>query len=120
MESAVQEIERFVTQWNNVTVHPHRFGGIEFRLGKRELGHLHGNRILDVPFPMKVRNQLVADGKAEPHHILPESGWITFRLHSEDDTQRAIDLLQLSYELALTAAQRRTHSFNISTEQQHL
>ena len=26
----------------NVTIGPHRFGGIEFRLGKREMGHLQG------------------------------------------------------------------------------
>ena len=49
----------------------HRFGGIEFRLGKRELGHLHGDYLADLPFPVRVREELVAAGKAMPHHILP-------------------------------------------------
>jgi hypothetical protein len=31
-----------------VTVAPHRFGGVEFRVGRRELGHLHGNRLADL------------------------------------------------------------------------
>jgi hypothetical protein len=54
---------------------PHRFGGIEFRLGKRELGHIHGDSLLDIPFPMNVRNELVDKGEVEKHHILPDSGW---------------------------------------------
>lgn len=40
-----------VGSWDGVEVRPHRFGGIEFRLGRRELGHLHGDRIADLPFP---------------------------------------------------------------------
>ena len=95
-ERIVKEIERLP----GVTVHPHRFGGIEFRLGRRELGHLHGDYQADLPLPMKVRNQLIAEGKAQPHHVLPESGWITLRLHSESDVGSAVDLFRLSYELA--------------------
>jgi hypothetical protein len=39
-----------VASWPEVDIGPHRFGGVEFRLGRRELGHLHGNRIADLPF----------------------------------------------------------------------
>src|SRR4029077_9807160 len=38
------EIARHVASWPGVTVAPHRFGGVEFRVGRRELGHLHGGR----------------------------------------------------------------------------
>jgi hypothetical protein len=43
-ESIATRIEREVASWPDVTVEPHRFGGREFRLGRRELGHLHGDR----------------------------------------------------------------------------
>ena len=73
---------------------------MEFRLGKRELGHLHGNRLLDIPFPLKVREELVGSGRVRPHHILPRSGWVSFYLETEEDIDRALELLRLSYDIA--------------------
>ena len=32
--------------------------------------------LLDLPFPVKIRNELVESGRAEVHHVLPESGWV--------------------------------------------
>lgn len=64
---ALQKIRETVEQWKGVTVHPHRFGGVEFRMGKSELDHLHGNRLLDIPLSMKVRNELIEAGVVEPH-----------------------------------------------------
>lgn len=87
-----------VSSWDGVTVHPHRFGGVEFRVGRRELGHLHGDRMADLPFPVAVREQLVAEGRAERHHILPDSGWVTVRLRSADDVDRVVDLFRLNYD----------------------
>ena len=55
----------------------HRFGGVEFRLGRRELGHLHGDSHADIGFPRKVRDELVAAGRALPHRAIPDSGWIS-------------------------------------------
>ena len=93
-----KQIEHAVTSWPGVTVSPHRFGGIEFRVGRRELGHLHGDRLADLPFPVRVREQLVAAGKAERHHVLPESGWVTIRLRRREDVATAIELFRLNYE----------------------
>ncbi len=42
-----------------MTAHPHRFGGTEYRLGKRELGHIHGDYLVDIPFPKKVRDEIM-------------------------------------------------------------
>ena len=47
-------IEQEVASWPGVTAAPHRFGGVEFRVGRRELGHLHGNRLADLPLPVLV------------------------------------------------------------------
>jgi hypothetical protein len=86
-----------------VTALPHQFGGTEYRLGeRRELGHLHGDTLVDIPFPTKVRNELVAAGRAEPHHLLSDSGWISFYIREAADVERAIELLHLSYEVAVS------------------
>ena len=100
MHSAQERIVNKVTEWEGVAASPHRFGGTEFRLGRRELGHIHGDYQADIAFPMAVRNRLVAEGRAEPHHILPQSGWITFRFRRETDVDQAIELFKLSYEIA--------------------
>ncbi len=97
---AQEKIVKEVSKWEGVTKAPHRFGGTEFRLGRRELGHIHGDYQADIVFPMNVRNQLVSENKAQPHHILPKSGWITFRFKDENDVARAIELFKLSYEIA--------------------
>lgn len=89
-----------VRAWPGVTAHPHRFGGTEFRLGKREIGHVHGDYLVDIPFPTKVRHEVVAAGLAEPHHLLRDSGWISLYLRQPGDIERAIELLYRSFELA--------------------
>lgn len=96
--SVAARIEREVASWNGVTVSPHRFGGIEFRVGRRELGHLHGDRLADLPFPIGIRRDLVAAGRAEPHHILPRSGWVSLWIRRDADVATAIELFRLNYE----------------------
>jgi predicted DNA-binding protein (MmcQ/YjbR family) len=101
IRGAREQIIQAILTWEGVTAHEHRFGGTEFRLGRREIGHIHGDALVDIPFPKKVRDEVVATGRAEPHHVLPESGWISFYLHEPADVEQAIDLLRQSFELAL-------------------
>ena len=107
VEGAGRDIERTVAAWEGVRVHPHRFGGLEYRLGTREIGHVHGDRLLDVPFPVKVREELVGAGAAERHHVLPESGWVSFYIREDEDVARAVALLERSYNLAVQQRARR-------------
>ena len=97
---ARKKIEEAVLTWPGVEAWPHRFGGIEYRLGGREVGHMHGDHLLDVAFPRRVRDELVSAGLAQPHHLLPQSGWVSFYLREEEDVERAVSLLARSYELA--------------------
>ena len=73
-----EAVIREVSSWEGVSVHEYRFGGVEFRVGRRELGHLHP-RFADLPFPRRVRDELIALRRARPHHVLPDSGWVTAR-----------------------------------------
>ena len=104
--NAQKSITETLTSWDGVSTAPHRFGGVEYRLGTRELGHIHGDHLVDIPFPKKVRDEIVSAELAEPHHILPETGWISFYMRQEEDIQKAIDLLRRSYEIALKQKQR--------------
>jgi len=90
-----------LTRWPGVSAHPHRFGGTEFVFGeRREIGHIHGDHLVDIPLPTRLRDELVAAGRAQAHHILPESGWISFYLRRPDDVANAIELFRQSYDVA--------------------
>lgn len=91
-------IEREVLNWSEVTVEPHRFGGIEFRVNNREIGHLHGNYLADLPFSARIRQQLVAEGRAVPHHIYPKSGWVSYYIHGIEDVSSVVDLFRRNYD----------------------
>ena len=93
----LRKLEDEVSAWPNMSVHPHRFGGREFRLGSAEVGHIHIGGIVDIPFPRAVRNALLAAGLAEQHHWVPNSGWTTFRIRSEENLSHALWLMRLSY-----------------------
>jgi Family of unknown function (DUF5519) len=108
MEDIRGRIEREVGAWDGVTVHDHRFGGIEFRLGRREIGHLHGERWADLPFHRGVRDMLVETGRAQPHHVLPETGWVSRQIRTDEDVAEVIELFRLSYERALVAERVRS------------
>jgi Luciferase len=107
MEDIAARIEREVGSWPGVSVHPHRFGGREFRLGRRELGHLHGDRWADLPFKRTIRDMLVETARAQPHHVLPDSGWVSKQIRDDADVAEVIELFRLSYERAQVAAQVR-------------
>ena len=100
VRGAQETINRTVKTWDGVTFAPHRFGGVEYTIGKREIGHIHGDNLLDIPFPKKIRDEIVQAGDALPHHILPETGWVSFYLREAGDVQKAIALLEKSYQIA--------------------
>jgi Luciferase len=105
-----EQIEHEVASWDGVTIHEHRFGGTEFRLGRREIGHLHGSRWADLPFQRGIRDMLVETGRAQPHHVLPETGWVSKQIRSEADAAEVIELFRLSYERARVAENvRQSH-----------
>jgi len=101
VRGAAQRIQTELMSWPHVEAHPHRFGGTEYRIGKRELGHIHGDHLVDIPFPTKVRNEVIAAGQAQPHHVLPDSGWVSLVLREAADVDRAIELFRRSFDLAV-------------------
>lgn len=107
ISGAGARIQAELSLWEGVSTAPHRFGGVEFKLANRELGHIHGDWLVDVPLPKPVRDELVASGEAEPHHVLPQSGWVSVHLNDPSDVDRALRVLRRSFELARAQSERR-------------
>ncbi|MDP9235026.1 MAG: DUF5519 family protein [Actinomycetota bacterium] len=106
MDTPAQRITKEVGSWQGVTSYPHRFGGVEFRCGRVELGHIHGDSFADLPFPKTTHDALLSDGRAEPHHVLPASGWVTKRIRNEADVDEVIELFRLNFERVSTRRAR--------------
>lgn len=99
MDTTITEtIKDEILKWPGITTEPNRFGGIEFLVNRKEMGHLHGERLADLPFPIEVRKELVALGRALPHHIYPESGWVSYWIRNSDDIPAVVDLFKIQYE----------------------
>jgi hypothetical protein len=94
--------------WPDMDVLPHGYGGVEFRVGIREIGHVHVSGVADLLVTVRMRRDLVAAGRAQAHHTLPRSGWISFRLRSENDIPAVVELFRLNYERLRGAGQRTT------------
>ena len=121
MSEISDKLQQELLSWPGVTVHDHRFGGIEFRINGREMGHLHGDKLADLPFPKDVGKKLIAEGKASPHHFIPQSGWISYYIKGiDDDIQGAIELFQMQYERLTSYGKKKVNNNNETLEKSNL
>jgi hypothetical protein len=93
-----ERITREIATWPDVAVTAHGPRFVEFRVGRRELGHLHGSTLADITFPVRIREQLVAARRAMLHHQHPESGWVSVPIRADADVADIVALFRLSYE----------------------
>lgn len=99
----LQRTVREVGSWEGVSIHDEGWI-VVLRRGRRELGHLHGDRLADLPFPIRIREQLVAAGMAGLHYVHPETGWVSHYIRGPQDAARVIDLFRLNYDRPWLAA----------------
>ena len=93
--------ERIISEalsWPGVYRASGHFGSVELRVGRRELGHLHGDAVADVPFAPSLPDQLVKDGVAPERQLRHDSGWVAVPLETEEGVQQALALLRGNYE----------------------
>jgi Family of unknown function (DUF5519) len=99
--TASERITAEVTSWPGVTAGTGERGEFGFRLGRRELGHLHGDRVLHIGFPKAVWHELHDAGRIDYHPVFPgKPGYASRALAGEADVQDAIALIRLNYERA--------------------
>ena len=106
MDSNLLTIEREVLTWPGVTSEPGRFGATSFRYGKREIGHVHRDRIADLPVTREMREDILARGRARPHRA-GVKGYISHPVEGQEDVSAVLEILGRNYDRAKTAAGRR-------------
>ncbi len=105
-DEPLKTIEREVNSWPGVTTGDSGRSGLQFSYGRVELGHLHGSSFADLPFPKRVRDELIAQRRASVHPPLPESGWVRRRMDGPEDTETVIELFRMNYNRAKERAGR--------------
>ena len=93
----IDDIEAEVLRWPGVYKSMHKYGGLQFNFNGRELGHIHSNGLLDMRFSRKIKQLLLAEGRAAEHHTFKKSGWISFYIRTDSDALYAQDLLKMSF-----------------------
>jgi Family of unknown function (DUF5519) len=97
--SARQRITSEVTSWPGVEAGPGDRGAFAFKVGRREIGHLHGDHAAHFGFPKDVWIELREQGRIDPHPVFPASqGPAARRIETEDDIREVIELMRLNYD----------------------
>ncbi len=111
-DELLEQVAGEVLEWQGVTTGDTGRGGLQFSYGRVELGHLHGSSFADLPFPKKVRDELIAERRASVHPPLPDSGWVRRKMDGPEDAQAVIELFRMNYDRAKARAERRAASEN--------
>lgn len=102
MTSAQRESERIteeVTSWPGVLAGPGTRGEFSFKVGGREIGHLHSDEVAHFGFPKDVWTRLFEQGRIDYHPVFPgRQGFGARRIENEADVREVIELMRLNYE----------------------
>ena len=102
MQTASERITEEVTSWPGVEAGPGDRGEFAFTLGRRAIGHLHGDRVFHSGFPKAVWEELHEAGRIDYHPVFPgKPGYGSRTIETEDDVRDVIRLLRLNYDRAV-------------------
>ena len=97
-----ERITEEVTSWPGVAAGPGSRGEFAFKVGGREIGHLHGDHAAHFGFPKEVWARLFEQGRIDYHPVFPgRPGFGARRIESEADVDDVIALMRLTYEQAV-------------------
>jgi Family of unknown function (DUF5519) len=97
--SASRRITEEVTSWPGVTAGHGSRGEFAFRVGGREIGHLHGDHAAHFGFPKKVWAELFEQERIGYHPVFPgRPGFGARRIETQEDVDDVIALMRLNYE----------------------
>jgi Family of unknown function (DUF5519) len=100
--TASERITEEVTSWPGVEAGPGRRGEFAFKIGRREIGHLHGDHAAHFSFPKEVGTELRKQGRVVDHPVFPgKPGPAARRIESEADIRDVIELMRLNYDRAV-------------------
>ena len=105
--TASQTIIDEVGDWPGVEVDAEEQGEVAFKLGRREIGHLHGDFAAHFSFPKSVWAELKEQGRIEHHPVFPDrEGPAARRITDEADVRDVIELLRTNYDRVVARADR--------------
>lgn len=94
-----ERITELVTSWPGVTAGPGSRGEFSFKVGRREIGHLHGDQAAHFGFPKEVWHSLFEEGRIEYHPVFPgRAGFGARRIETQDDVEDVVALMRLNYD----------------------
>ena len=97
--TASERVTDEVTSWPGVTAGYGKRGEWGFRLGPREVGHLHGDHAAHFMFQAELGSRLKAEGRVVDHPVFPgKPGPAARAIASEDDVRDVIELMRLNYD----------------------
>ncbi len=101
-QTASEQITEEVTSWPGVVAGTGSRGEFAFKLGRREIGHLHGDRVLHTGFPKAVWHKLFEQGRIDYHPVFPgRPGYASRTISGQDDVRDVIALLRCNYDRAI-------------------
>ena len=99
--TASEQITAEVTNWDGVAASTGSRGEWSFKLGRKEIGHLHGDRVLHLAFPKAVWHELHDAGRIDYHPVFPgKPGYAARQIETAEDVEDVIALLRLNYDRA--------------------
>jgi hypothetical protein len=94
-----ERITEEVASWPGVVAGPGSRGELAFKVGGREMGHLHGDNVAHFGFPKEVWRSLFDDGRIDYHPVFPgRPGFGARTIESAADVDDVIALMRLNYE----------------------
>lgn len=101
-QSFNEDITRVVAAWPGVSAGVGTRGEWGFKVGGREIGHLHGDHVAHFGFPKDVGKELRAQGRITDRPVFPGNvGMGQRRMDDASDAADVIALLRLNYERAV-------------------
>ena len=98
-ESFSGQITTEVGSWPGVVVDDGELGELAFKVGHRELGHLHGEHVAHFGFSKAVWQELHTAGRIEGHPVFPgKVGPASRRVETQEDVRDVIELMRLTYD----------------------
>ena len=98
-QTASEQIIEEVTSWPGIEAGPGVRGELSFKLGRREIGHLHGDHAAHFSFPKQVWADLKEQGRIVHHPVFPDAkGPAARRIKDQADVRDVIELLRLNYD----------------------
>ena len=93
------QIEETVGAWPGVVVDTGEIGETAFKVGRREIGHLHGDRAAHFSFPKSQWHELRDANRIEHHPVFPDkAGPASRRIETDEDVRDVIELFRMRYE----------------------